>query len=68
MKTCCIGCMLDYTYGDYVYFNKIIDAPKEHHNKLILNQEPSFYITSQPNFMEETLKLLPKAFVNKIVN
>ena len=35
--------MTDYTYGHYVYFNNIIDAPKEHHNKFILNQEPFFY-------------------------
>ena len=56
-----------YTYGDYVYFNKNIDAPKEHHNQFILNQEPDFYITSLSNFMDETLKLLPKLFVNKMV-
>ena len=30
--------MTAYTYGNYVYFNNIIDSPKEHHNKLILNQ------------------------------
>ena len=38
--------MSDYTYGDYVYFNNVIDAPKEHYNKFILNKEPYFYITS----------------------
>ena len=27
-KKCCIGCMTAYTYGDYVYFNNSIDAPK----------------------------------------
>ena len=29
----CIECMPDYKYGDYVYFNKKKDAPKEHHIK-----------------------------------
>ena len=36
--------MKAYTYVDYVYFNNIIDAPKEHHNQYIFNQEPDFYI------------------------
>ena len=38
--------MSTYTFVDYVYFNNSIDVPKEHHNQLILNQEPDFYITS----------------------
>ena len=42
-------------------------APKEHHNKLILNQEPDFYITSLSNLMDETLTLLPNLFVDKMV-
>ena len=54
-----------YTYGDYFYFNNNIDAPKEHHNQFILNQEPDFYITSLSNFMDETLTLLPKFFLIK---
>ena len=44
-----------YTYGDYVYFNKNIDAPKEHHNQFILNQELDFYIISPSKSMDETL-------------
>ena len=59
--------MPDYTYGDCVYFNKNINAPKEHDNKFILNQEPGFYITSLSNFMDEILPLLSKLFVNKMV-
>ena len=54
-----------YTYGDYVYFNNSTDAPKEHHNQLILNQEPDFYTTSLSNLMDETLTLLTKLFFNK---
>ena len=38
--------MPDYTCGDYIYLNNNIDAPKEHHNQLILNQETDFYIKS----------------------
>ena len=64
-KKCCIGWMVSYTYGDYVYFSNNIDAPKEHHNQLILNQEPYFYITSLSNLMEATLTLLPKIFLIK---
>ena len=56
-----------YTYGNYVYLNNSIDAPKENHNQLILGQEPNFYITSLSNLMDETLKLLPKLFVNKMI-
>ena len=36
-EKCPIWYMPDYTYGDYVYLNINIDAPKEHHNKSILN-------------------------------
>ena len=58
--------MPDYTYGDCVYFNNNIDAPKEHHNQFILNQEPDFYIISLWNLMDETLTLLPKLFFNQM--
>ena len=33
----CIVCMPDYTYGDYVYFNKNIDAANKQHIQLILD-------------------------------
>ena len=66
-KKCCIGCRPAYTYGEYVYFNKNIDAPKEYHNQFILNQEPYLYITSLSNLMDETLTLFTKLFVNKMV-
>ena len=59
--------MPTYTYGDYVYFNNIIDAPKEHHNKFILDQEPSFNITSLSNLMDEAWTLLHMLFVNKMI-
>ena len=52
------------TYSDYVYFNDNIDALKEHHNQLILNQEPDFYITSLSNLMDDTLTFLTKLFFN----
>ena len=40
-KKYCIGNMPAYNFG--VYNN--IDTPNEHHNHLILNQIPDFYIT-----------------------
>ena len=42
LETYFMGCMTDYTYGNYVYFNNNIYAPKEHNNKFIFNQEPYF--------------------------
>ena len=59
--------MTAFTYDDYVYFNNNIDAPKEHNNQFILNQELDLYITSLSNFMDGTLTLSPKLFVNKMV-
>ena len=58
--------MLYYTDGDYVYLNNNIDAPKEHHNQLTLNQELDFYITLLPNLIDETLTLFTNLFVNKM--
>ena len=57
--------MPDYTYGDYVYLNKIVLSPNKHHNQFILNKEPDFYITALSNLMDETLTLLPKVFLIK---
>ena len=59
--------MPTYTYGDYVYFNNIIDAPIPHYNKFILDQEPYFNTTSLSNLMDETWTLLHKLFVNKMI-
>ena len=56
-----------YTYGYYVYFNKIIDSHKVHHNQFILNQEPYLYITSLSNLMDEIFLFLPKLFVDKMI-
>ena len=60
----CIGCIPTYTYGDYVYVNNNIYAPKEHHNRFMLNQGPYFYITPLSKFMDDTLTLLSKLFFN----
>ena len=54
--------MPGYTYGDYVYFNNSIDKPKEHHNHLILNQNPIFCITSLSKLMDDTFTSLTKLF------
>ena len=59
--------MPSYTYGDYVYFNNNIDTPKEHHNHLILNQIPYFYITSLLKLMDGTFTSLPKLFVDEMI-
>ena len=53
-KNNCIGCMPSYIYGEYVYIINSIDAPKQHHNQLILNQEPDLYITALSKLMDET--------------
>ena len=34
--------MQAYTYVDWVYFNKSVDATNQHHNKFIFNQESDF--------------------------
>ena len=59
--------MLDYTYGDCVYFNNIIDTPNEHHKHFILNQIPEFYITSSSKLLDDTFTSLPKSFVDKMI-
>ena len=41
-KTCYIGCMPDYTSGDYVYFKNNEDKPQSHHTFFILNQYLNF--------------------------
>ena len=66
IRKCCIGCITAYTYVNYVYFKDSIDAPKEHHNQLILNQESYSYITSLSKFIDETLTLLHRLLVDKL--
>ena len=43
-RKCCIGCMPDYTYGYYVYFNNMTDIPNLQHNHFILNQITGSYL------------------------
>ena len=57
--------MKAYNYGKYVYFNNSIDAPKEHHDGLILNQKPKLYITSLSKLMANSFTSLLKSFVDK---
>ena len=63
---CCIGCIPAYTYGNYVYFNNIIDAPKEYNNNLTFNQKPHFNITSLSKLMDDTFTSSPKRFVDEM--
>ena len=56
-----------YSHGDYVYFNNRIDAPKEHHNKLIFNKELDFYITSLLKLMDDTFTSLPRLFFDIMI-
>ena len=42
-QKCCRGYKPYYNYGDYVYFNNSIDAPKKHHNHFIVNHKPILY-------------------------
>ena len=59
--------MLAYTYVYYSYFNKSIDATKEHRNHFILNWKPIFNITSLSKFMDDTFTSLPKLFVDETI-
>ena len=58
--------MKAYNYGEYVYFNTSIDAPKEHHDRLILNQKPKLYITSLSKLMANSFTSSLKSFVDEI--
>ena len=66
-KENCIGCIPAYTYGDYVYFNNENDAPEEHHIQSILKTKSNIYITLLSKLMDNTLKYLPKLFVDKMI-
>ena len=47
--------MPTYIYGGYVYFNKNIDIPNDHHINFVLNQKTDFYIISPSILMIEKL-------------
>ena len=66
-KNNCIGCMADYTCGDYVYFKKMDDIPTEHHNHFILNQIQDMYIISPLKLMEWIFESLPNLFVDRML-
>ena len=59
--------MPDYTYGDYIYLNNSIDAPKENHNHFILNQKPIFNIISLSKLVDDIFTSLTKLFVDEII-
>ena len=59
--------MSDYTYGYYVYFNKMTDKPKSRNIGLILNQRHYMYITSPLNIPEETFVSFPKLVVKQML-
>ena len=59
--------MPSYNYGEYVYFNNEKYAFEEHHIKSILKTKTNIYITSLSKLMDETMKYLPKLFVDKMI-
>ena len=67
LKKRCTGCLVAYTYGDYVYFKNMTDIPNEHHNHFILNQIQDMSITSPLKFMDETFESFPNLFVDKMI-
>ena len=67
IKKSCIGCITDYTSGDYVYFNQMIENPESHNIDFILNQRHDIYIISQLKIMEETFLSYQKVPVKKIL-
>ena len=52
---------------DYVYIKNDNDAPEEHHIQSILEIKSDIYITSLSKFMYESLKDLPRLFVDKMI-
>ena len=56
-----------YIYGDYVYFDKEKNAPKEHYIQSLLKSKTNIYITSLSKLIDETLEYLPKLFFVKII-
>ena len=66
-RKCCIGCMTDYTYGDYVHFKNINYAPNEHHNHFILNQVIYLHIKSPFKLCDDIFGLFPNLFFDKMI-
>ena len=56
-----------YTYGDDVYINNEKDSPEEHHIQSIFKSKLDIYMASLSKLMDESLKCLPKLFVDKII-
>ena len=65
-RKCYIGCMPDYTYDDYVYFNNMNDTQNKHNNNFILNKIPDFHITSPLKWCGDIFESLPKLFLDKM--
>ena len=59
--------MLYYIYGDYVYINKIYNAPEEHNIYSILKTHSDLYLTSFLKLMDESLQYLTKLFICKMI-
>ena len=59
--------MTDYTSGDHVYFNNIIENPKKYLIGFILNQRHDMYITSSLGIMEENIVSFLELFVSKMI-
>ena len=66
--TCCIGCIPDYTFGDYFYFRNNTDQSEIYHRVWIFNHIPDMNITSPFNFLAENFVSFPKLFVEKCLN
>ena len=62
-----IGCIPDYTYGEYFYFKNMIDTPNEDHNNSILNHGPTFYIKPTFKLCDDMFESLSKLFVDKVI-
>ena len=63
-EKCCIVCMADYTFGDYVSFINMTDTTNEYHDSLILNQIHDMHITSPLKFMAEIFESFPNLFID----
>ena len=59
--------MLDFTYGNYAYFNDNDEITKHYIKIIIRKQEPEITIASPGIFLEGKLITLPEMFVKSMI-
>ena len=64
LKIFFIGCMEEYTSGDYFYLKELTGIHNEHHNPFRLNQIHDMYITLTLKFMDEIFESFPNLSID----